>query len=515
MIGLGSGVTADSALATGSVQRADLVELSPEVITASAFFSHENGGVLSRPGVRMIVGDGRSHLRLTKQRYDVIVSEPSNPWMAGIAALFTREFFQEARTCLKPHGVICQWAHTYNMRDEDLRSIARTFSSVFPESAMWLVGDGDLLLIGSADDALDLRGIERRVGEHRVDALLRDVGVGGREAPFAILSMLAGDRAVIEEYSRGAAIQHDDRMALEYSAPQAIYGRPITDNARTIRALAGPDGISPVARAALTSPPTDVSWTVAGQMELKADAYEQAYERFERALRINSRNADALAGLSDASAGAGRQQDALNLLQSIRAAEPANINVRIELSRLLSAAGDVPSASAVATEAVRLDPAEPRAAEQLASVLADAGDADGLASVAATLATRFPERSAARYFQATALFLKGRPKDAIDEVRLALAKNPLDARAQNLLGVACATISQPDCARTAFAAAASANPQDPTTYVNLGLFHLQSGNPAQAADDFSVALTLDRTSDAARRGLADAQAAIADDNLRH
>ena len=97
VIGLGSGVTLGSALTTGAVRRADVVEISPEVVEASAFFDRESGHVLQAPGVRLIVGDGRSHLKLTPRRYDVIVSEPSNPWMAGVAALFTREFFEVAR----------------------------------------------------------------------------------------------------------------------------------------------------------------------------------------------------------------------------------------------------------------------------------------------------------------------------------------------------------------------------------------------------------------------------------
>src|SRR5262249_28769973 len=148
IIGLGSGVTVDSALATGTVRHADVVEISPEVVEASAYFEKENGGALRSPVVRLIVGDGRSHLRLTTRRYDVIISEPSNPWMAGVAALFTREFFEAARLRLEPGGLMCQWAHTYDMSAGDLRSIVRTFHAVFPVATVWLAGGGDLLLIG-------------------------------------------------------------------------------------------------------------------------------------------------------------------------------------------------------------------------------------------------------------------------------------------------------------------------------------------------------------------------------
>src|SRR5206468_4353936 len=92
---------------------------------------------------------------LTTRKYDVIVSEPSNPWLAGVAALFTREFFEAARAHLKPDGLLCQWAHTYDISDRDLRSIVHTFASVFPQGTMWLVGAGDLFLIGTAGPAIE------------------------------------------------------------------------------------------------------------------------------------------------------------------------------------------------------------------------------------------------------------------------------------------------------------------------------------------------------------------------
>ena len=138
IIGMGSGVTLGSAL-RHPVERVDVAEISSEVIEASRHFSAENHDALSDPRARIIVGDGRSHLQLTAAKYDVIVSEPSNPWIAGVAALFTREFFEAARAHLAPGGVICQWANIYNISDRDLRSIAATFTSVFPHGTVWLV----------------------------------------------------------------------------------------------------------------------------------------------------------------------------------------------------------------------------------------------------------------------------------------------------------------------------------------------------------------------------------------
>jgi len=310
IIGLGSGVTVGAALAPGVVRHADVVEISPEVVSASAFFERESGHALDMPGVRLIVGDGRSHLLLSARRYDVIVSEPSNPWMAGIGTLFTREFFEAARARLKPDGLICQWAHTYDISPDDLRSIVRTFASVFPESTMWLVGEGDLVLIGSSGAAIEPRldAIVTRWQLGSTPALLNDVAIAGRAAPFALLSMFAGGPAEVKRFGADAAIQSDDRMALEFSAPRAIYGRATTQNGAMTRALSEPGAGSPAARA-LVEQATDGSWVVAGTMELKADAYDMAYDRFRRAVGLRSGNAEALAGLTDAAAGAHRRDE--------------------------------------------------------------------------------------------------------------------------------------------------------------------------------------------------------------
>jgi Flp pilus assembly protein TadD len=302
-------------------------------------------------------------------------------------------------------------------------------------------------------------------------------------------------------------IQRDDRMALEFSAPRAIYGRPTDENAAVIRQLAELGGLAPAARTAFAQA-DDVSWMAAGAMDLKADAHGTAYEHFERAVRLNTRNVDALNGLTDAAAGAHRQDEERRWLESLAMAEPDNAPVRVEISRLLAANGNMEGAAAAAAAAMRLAPNDPLAGEQLASVYADAGDAEHLSSLAEALISRFPARTKPRYYRANALLLKGRAGDAMSELQRLVAVQASDVRAQSLLGVACATGGLRDCALAAFAAALDANPRDTATYVNLGVFQLQSGDPASAAESFAVALALDHSSAPARQGLAEARAAL-------
>ena len=189
IVGLGSGVTLASAL-VHPIASVDVVEISPEVVERISVFRRRERRALDDPRTRLVRGDGRTHFSLTSRRYDVVISEPSNPWMAGVAALFTQEFFQTVRGRLAPGGIFCQWAHTYDVSDADLRSIVATFRAVFPDGTMWLAGDGDLLLVGStAPLEPRLEDISTAWQRPGVGEDLRTVGM---QEPFALLSLFVG-----------------------------------------------------------------------------------------------------------------------------------------------------------------------------------------------------------------------------------------------------------------------------------------------------------------------------------
>jgi hypothetical protein len=114
--------------------------------------------------------------------------------MAGVATLFTREFFEAARARLDPDGLLCQWAHTYDISQEDLQSIVRTFASVFPRGTMWLVGEADLLLIGGpgADVRSRLAALPSRLRNPSTAGLLATVNVRVADAPVRSALSLQG-----------------------------------------------------------------------------------------------------------------------------------------------------------------------------------------------------------------------------------------------------------------------------------------------------------------------------------
>ena len=209
VIGLGSGVTLGASL-THPVERVDVVEISPEVVEASSFFAAENHNALNDPRTELIIGDGRSHLLLSTEQYDVIISEPSNPWMAGVATLFTREFFLAARARLAPGGILMQWAHTYSISDADLRSIVATFASVFPDGSAWLVAESDLLLVGATGPIVALdHGIS---GAWSRPGVATDLAEAAVRDPFSVLSLYIAGGGELQHYAGDALVQTDDRL---------------------------------------------------------------------------------------------------------------------------------------------------------------------------------------------------------------------------------------------------------------------------------------------------------------
>ena len=501
ILGLGSGVTLGSAL-THPVDRADVLEISPEVVEASRYFDAENHRALADARTRVILGDGRTHLLLTREQYDVIISEPSNPWMAGIASLFTREFFQAARDRLAPGGVLCQWAHTYDISTRDLQSIVATFISVFPDGTLWLVGDGDVLLVGS-NQPLDER-LQKIDEAWKRPGVAQDLASVGAVDSLHVLSLFVAQGRRLADWSAGAPVQSDNRGALEFSGPLSAFVPASADNASLLRQLMAQPGGRPAAveRMLATAPAT--VYRDRGWMLFQADAFRPAYDDFVRAVEADPNDTRALDGLVRTSAPLRRGAETRTFLSRI-AADPTRVAAKLALSRLLASEGSYDQAVGIVFGVVQRDPSNVAALEQLASILSDVGDVERLKPVVSRLRAVAPSSEAAHYYSAALLFMESRIDLAVTEARRVLAVNPHHAKAHNLVGACLASVGQRDQARTAFQASLAADPRDPATYTNLATLELQSGNRLLAAKYFAEALTLDPDNEAARRGFASIQ----------
>ena len=121
-----------------------------------------HAGVFEDPRVHVIPTDGRNYILATPEQYDVITAEPSNPWIAGIANLYTREFYQVIKSKIKDDGIFAQWFHNYSMSPDDFRMVFRTFAEAFPHVSLWSMKESDFLLIGSKkEQVFDYAAVKR------------------------------------------------------------------------------------------------------------------------------------------------------------------------------------------------------------------------------------------------------------------------------------------------------------------------------------------------------------------
>jgi spermidine synthase len=230
IVGWGSGITAGSAL-RNPVQRVTAIELEPAVVESSRLFEKHNYGALDDPRLRLYEDDARHILLASPDMYDVIISEPSHPWVSGVANLFTQDFFRLGALRLREDGIFAQWLQGYQMSLETYLSILGTFQSVFPEVLLYSPSDSaDWILLGSRRPIrFDLDEIERR---------LSNEGVGGEAARVGVPTaghILAGvylAPARVRAVTQGAdmPINTDQNMHVEFRAPRETiesYGQSI------------------------------------------------------------------------------------------------------------------------------------------------------------------------------------------------------------------------------------------------------------------------------------------------
>jgi spermidine synthase len=234
IVGYGSGVSVGSMLQSG-IETLECVELEPSVIQADQFFNHVNNQPLKDTRLRVIVDDARTYLRVNPARYDAIVSEPSHPWVPGVANLFTQEFFLMGRSRLREDGVFVQWVQIYQLSTESLRSVLATFKSVFPHVLVFRVGGKgkDLILVGS-QQPLTLARVGERMQDERVKRELARIQIN---TPDDLAAWFVCDETRLAPAVEGAGLNTDDNMRVETRAPREAFLPMMDANAAWIETI--------------------------------------------------------------------------------------------------------------------------------------------------------------------------------------------------------------------------------------------------------------------------------------
>ncbi|WP_395745519.1 fused MFS/spermidine synthase [Prosthecobacter sp.] len=164
VVGLGTGTTAGWLADVPGMQRVDVLELEEEIRKVAKFFDPVSRNAMQHPRVNNITGDAREFLLTKGENYDLIVSEPSNPCRAGVANLYTREFYRNASQRLTKNGIFCQWLQGYEVEPGTITTVISTLRQVFPKVEVWGTQSVDMLLICSNDETpWQLESLRRRV----------------------------------------------------------------------------------------------------------------------------------------------------------------------------------------------------------------------------------------------------------------------------------------------------------------------------------------------------------------
>ena len=203
------------------IERLDVAENCEPVIRAVKLFADWDHQLLTDPRAHLWNEDARTVLKLESREYDVIITEPSNPWTVGVGSVFSREFYELAARRLKPGGIVAQWFHLYDMNDDILRLVLRTFSSVFPVMEVWDTGTGDIVMLASKQPWPTGPEVYRKgfgIEQVRTDLEMIDI-----KSPEALLArQLASQRTGFAIAGEGP-LQSDLNPILEYAAPRAFY----------------------------------------------------------------------------------------------------------------------------------------------------------------------------------------------------------------------------------------------------------------------------------------------------
>ncbi len=286
IIGLGAGVTAGAALKYNP-ELLECVEINPNVIEGARFFNKISGLDFNAPNFKIIEEDALTHLKITNNKYDVIISEPSNPWIAGIASLFTYEHFTRCREKLSEKGLMCQWLQLYSMSKEDFIRILVTYQKVFPNATLWYSSWGDALIIGTKTDYdYDLNVIKKRFENEEIKKQLNLIEIFSTEALLAHQILDSETLLGLSAKYPDIKINTNSHQILEFSAPINYYNQNSEQITNALLAMQNSDKLY-LKKYYDFNQPDENSYESLARAYYKLKMLERAHEFFKKAADKN------------------------------------------------------------------------------------------------------------------------------------------------------------------------------------------------------------------------------------
>lgn len=465
VVGLASGITAGEVLHY-PVERLDVVDINGKVVEASDHFRKWNNDVLSNERTRLIIQDARAHLAMTKEKYDVISSEPSNPWMAGLASLFTRDFFELARDRLNDGGIFVQFAHAYSMDWRVFSMVGRTFAAVFPNSLLLntdpVASGGDYLLIGIKGEG----GLDAGAAERNLEYAQRSKNITLLDHRLFYNLILHED---LEQLFGDGPVHSENRPYLEYAAPKLIF----TNDPAIEQNIAG--------RKRLSEKTESVIREIASDLDARIDFAAYALSVYRPMFALQNR-----VDLSDA---APAQKERLaRMLESYCGAN-------VEAGAFLLADEDIRERCVSAQIAMiksRMSGSVDRVSflKRLGGLYSDAGRLDEAVEVLSEALVFDPNDAETHIDLGIALARQRRFDQAVDHYRKAIGIAPYSPRAYNNLGAALAEQGREEEAMGYFAESLKRDGDYADAHYNMGNALAARGLIEEAASHLAAAARL-------------------------
>jgi spermidine synthase len=425
VIGFGVGNSTHAATRHPSVERVDVADLSRHVLEHAGYFRDANGGVLDDRRVTVYVNDGRQHLQMQPEAaYDLITLEPPPIAHAGVAALYSREFYALARTRLKPGGYLSQWLPAYQVPAATSLAMVRAFIDVFPRSVLLSGMYSELLLVGTNADRIEIDPERVAAALQRTPAVQEDLRRVDLGTVTEIVGTFVGSADTLVRATRESSAASDDRPIQEYGVrsatgsglqgvpaslfdlsaartwcPKCFSGdRPtaLVEGLDTYLALLdqgyhastggvaldrsaapGPRRILGSAYLGTVVPDTDAVHNLIGVTLLREGRHAEAADAFREALQRRADSVDANRNLGTALAESGETGDAIAYLRRAVQLDPGHGGAQYELGSLLLERREFAAAASHFREAIRAMPGSAGAHNNLGIALGSQGQIDG------------------------------------------------------------------------------------------------------------------------------------------
>jgi spermidine synthase len=361
IVGFGSGMTASALVSYPELERLDIVEIEPAVVGAAPLLAQLNRNVLLDPRVHVTFDDARNFLFTTREKYDLIISEPSNPWIAGVATLFTREFYAAVHNRLTPDGLFVQWMQAYSLFPEDLRMLFATFLSEFHGATLWHGDAPDLILMAPSPPSAEI--LRRAQSLYESPRMHDDFAQLGMREPAGLWGFYMLDDAGLRKFSERAQINTDDQTLLEYHAPRSLLVHGLEDKNRDAILQEQKNPLpedfpqdardASLAAAAETSvnqedgegaerflhaldnrPARAAIQIIRGRAALAEANFQTSLHAFDAALVIDPGSLEAAWGVAESNRRFGNNQKARQELEEVLARDPQDLQALTSLAKL-------------------------------------------------------------------------------------------------------------------------------------------------------------------------------------